>query len=265
MQQDQKVGLALGVLLIGTVAAFFFRNETHPARKAPTLNRAAEVDREIAEKNLTPYFAKQTGEKEAADQSPRAAADQASEPDVRTGERRLPSWDELQAEIKDPFAADAGLDAVPTPAPDPIQVESPATVGAEKTEEPTTPVVGIEPSPGNAETIHEVQRGDTLSSIAGKYLGSQAKFQEIFNANRDQLRDANDLKIGMKLHIPDGKSRPAAVNTSLISTEVKPAPAVAVETIEPVSDSRDIAPAAEPPKLKFSPAKRRPTRGPATP
>lgn len=264
MQQDQKVGLALGVLLIGTVAAFFFRNETHPVRKPPTLNRAAEVDREIAERNLTPYFAPQAGEREVSAPSPRTAADLDSEPDVRTGERRLPTWDELQAEIEDPFADDAGLDAVPTPAPDPIQVEI-AAEAAEQSIVSTKPVVTSEPSPVTAETIHEVQRGDTLSSIAGKYFGSQAKFQEIFNANRDQLRDANDLKIGMKLRIPDGQSRPLAVNTSLISTELTPAAAVDAESVEPVSDSRGSSSVVEPPKLKFSPAKRRPARGPATP
>ena len=35
MNQDKKLGLALGILLIGTVAALFFRNEQELSTEVP--------------------------------------------------------------------------------------------------------------------------------------------------------------------------------------------------------------------------------------
>jgi LysM repeat protein len=259
MHRDQKVGLALGVLLIGAVAAFFFRNETHPARRAPSLERATEVDREIAERKLTPYFAPKTDAELAAEATERAAAQRSDEPDLRTGERRLPSWDELQAAIDDPFAADAALDAALPPAPDPIPVEpSPAAALAEATVEFSAADVVAQNASAVAPTIHEVQRGDTLSSVAGKYLGSQAKFQEIFEANRDQLRDANDLQIGMKLRIPDGKP---TMQTASRSDAIDATEATSAEMPEPIVQPSPPSSRTEIPKFKFTPSKRRPLRG----
>lgn len=49
---------------------------------------------------------------------------------------------------------------------------------------------------------HTVKRGETLSDIARKYLGNPNKHLEIYNANRDDLRNPNDLRIGMTLKIP---------------------------------------------------------------
>lgn len=50
---------------------------------------------------------------------------------------------------------------------------------------------------------HTVVSGDTLSSIAKKYYGDAAKWTKIFEANKDTLPDANSLKLGQKLKIPD--------------------------------------------------------------
>ena len=52
--------------------------------------------------------------------------------------------------------------------------------------------------------IHVVKSGDNLTRIARKYLKdtSSASISKIFEANRDQLSDPNDVAIGMKLRIP---------------------------------------------------------------
>jgi murein DD-endopeptidase MepM/ murein hydrolase activator NlpD len=62
---------------------------------------------------------------------------------------------------------------------------------------------------------HVVQRGETLSSIAAKYLGSAARYQELYQSNADRLRDANDLRVGMELRIPAAAAQsPAPTRTA---------------------------------------------------
>ena len=51
MHRDKKLGLALGILLIGAVGAFFFRNETgHPA-EIPELENTQAIDEQIREQD----------------------------------------------------------------------------------------------------------------------------------------------------------------------------------------------------------------------
>lgn len=49
---------------------------------------------------------------------------------------------------------------------------------------------------------HEVVAGDTLSKIAKRYYGDASLYMQIFEANKDQLKDPNLIKIGQKLRIP---------------------------------------------------------------
>ena len=51
--------------------------------------------------------------------------------------------------------------------------------------------------------IHEVVAGDTLSKIAKKFYGDANKYMKIFDANKDQLKDPDKIKVGQKLKIPD--------------------------------------------------------------
>lgn len=290
MQRDQKVGLALGVLLIGVVAAFFFRNETDPAERVPSLSRAEEVNREIAEKRLSPYFSEIEADElpGGGTAPPQNRSDQGA-----AGERKLPRWQEVTTERDgDPFAGASPERDVP--APDPIRYES-ATAGFSEPREDRSAPTSLEGTSGggaasSALRSHVVQPGETLSSIAGKYLGSQARYREIFESNRDQLRSADDLQVGMKLRIPDAKGSPAprpqpttsakrAKTPSNSRGEHKPVSAdstqQAVEKSATATDSLDGTPDATPseierdstsvgeptaPKLKFTPSKRRPLR-----
>lgn len=49
---------------------------------------------------------------------------------------------------------------------------------------------------------HEVQKGDTLSKIAEKYYGDPSLYKDIFEANRNILKDPNKIFPGQKLRIP---------------------------------------------------------------
>jgi nucleoid-associated protein YgaU len=54
----------------------------------------------------------------------------------------------------------------------------------------------------SAARTHTVVAGDTLGGIAKKYLGSTARANDVFEANRDVLSSPNALKIGQVLRIP---------------------------------------------------------------
>jgi nucleoid-associated protein YgaU len=51
-------------------------------------------------------------------------------------------------------------------------------------------------------TVHTVEAGDTLSSIADRFYGDPAKFRIIFAANRNQLDDPDVIVPGQVLRIP---------------------------------------------------------------
>ena len=51
--------------------------------------------------------------------------------------------------------------------------------------------------------VYEVVSGDSLSKIAKHFYGDAGKYQKIFEANRDQLKDPNLIKPGQKLKIPE--------------------------------------------------------------
>lgn len=50
---------------------------------------------------------------------------------------------------------------------------------------------------------HEVKPGDTLGKIAKQYYGKPAEYMHIFNANTDQLKNPDLIKVGQILTIPN--------------------------------------------------------------
>lgn len=59
--------------------------------------------------------------------------------------------------------------------------------------------------------VYVVEEGDTLYRIAKEQLGNPSKFGQIYQLNRDVLRDIDYLKPGTELLIPTGESRPDTV------------------------------------------------------
>ena len=60
-------------------------------------------------------------------------------------------------------------------------------------------------APGSAAsgtTTYTVKAGDTLSKIAKEHLGNANAYMEIFNLNKDQLSDPDEIKPGQVLKIP---------------------------------------------------------------
>jgi nucleoid-associated protein YgaU len=58
------------------------------------------------------------------------------------------------------------------------------------------------PAPGQAAT-YTVKKGDTLSGISQQFYGQASAYRRIFEANRDQLSDPDEIKPGQVLRIPE--------------------------------------------------------------
>lgn len=61
------------------------------------------------------------------------------------------------------------------------------------------PSASAKPAP----KIHTVVAGDTLSAIAKKYYGKAGEYMKIFEANKDKLKNPDQIKPGQELVIPD--------------------------------------------------------------
>ncbi|HEX7150086.1 MAG TPA: LysM peptidoglycan-binding domain-containing protein [Thermoanaerobaculia bacterium] len=61
---------------------------------------------------------------------------------------------------------------------------------------------GLAPQTSTGARTHTVNKGETLTHIAQHYYGKASEYQKIFNANRDQLSDADKIREGMTLKIP---------------------------------------------------------------
>lgn len=66
----------------------------------------------------------------------------------------------------------------------------------------------LRPPPPEGEPAYIVRRGDTLSDLAGRYLGSAARWREIYDANRGLIPNPNALQPGVRLSIPGGRGLP---------------------------------------------------------
>ena len=66
-------------------------------------------------------------------------------------------------------------------------------------EVPKAPASGGE---ADAPVFHTVQKGETLSAIAKKYLGNANRYNDIFKANQPMLSDPDKIYPGQTLRIP---------------------------------------------------------------
>lgn len=58
------------------------------------------------------------------------------------------------------------------------------------------------PSAESPPSTYVVRPGDTLNSIARRAYGNPARWERIFDANRDLLRSPDDLRVGQELRLP---------------------------------------------------------------
>jgi nucleoid-associated protein YgaU len=57
--------------------------------------------------------------------------------------------------------------------------------------------------PGTSEPrVYVVQQGDTLSQIAKSVYGEATRWREIYEANKQKIKDPKIIRPGQELHIP---------------------------------------------------------------
>jgi hypothetical protein len=268
VHQDQRIGLGLAVLLLGAAGAFFFRNDPKPAHPSPRLKSARALDARISEMQNSPYLPNGDDEQDSPGTSATRVSDRkgsdeesfkASLPKFGTADSSNPgvsrSWD---------GSSDDGVQEL-TPIPFPPGVTESLPHGSASTRTAAQ-------SPTPPDHVHVVQKGDTLSSIAAKELGSSGRFLEIFEANRDQLNDANDVRIGMSLRIPSRQAQ----HPEVISNNRPARPKISAPPLLPPDSGNAIGSDLPPvganlggdatdrtatdvaPKKKFEPARRMP-------
>jgi nucleoid-associated protein YgaU len=187
MQRDLKIGISLCFLMFGVVGALMFRRE-QPTVKAQGLQvkTARQLDQKIAQRGHMPYM---TGEIESDE------AEEAEALKKKQGAHSVHLQPTLHAEGEDDLVAPplAGIG----------QQGTKRTIGADsrRPRDAMAPRVVAENIIAGPQT-HTIQSGDTLSSLAEKYLGSQKRFQEIFDANRNLLTSPNRLPEGVVITIP---------------------------------------------------------------
>lgn len=290
MHPDIKMGLAVGLALVGLVGAMFYRHEPDNLDTVPPpLEDQAAIDKEISQSPRAPYLnpiddiEKGESAKSAGGTSP-GNSSVASGPGP--GNARGPLAD--PADDLDATDREAGLATARTGTGEPDPLRPPArreeipahnrewTATPSRTETAAAGGVAAGANSANqgsgakpATRRHVVQAGDTLTRIAERYLGSKAYVRDIYQANRDRMRSIDDLPEGASLIIPDpaSLSRSAVGNAAPSGTAsgppLEPTPArTRVEDEDTGEDPLRASSSAKPFKLTFEPVRRR--RGPAS-
>ncbi len=68
---------------------------------------------------------------------------------------------------------------------------------------PTDIVADIQVANTDYYTKHTVVKGESLSKISKHYYDDAMKYKAIFDANRDQLSDPDEIEVGQVLTIPN--------------------------------------------------------------
>ncbi|MBP6827196.1 MAG: LysM peptidoglycan-binding domain-containing protein [Saprospiraceae bacterium] len=68
---------------------------------------------------------------------------------------------------------------------------------------PTDIVADIQVANSDVYAMHTVTKGESLSKIAKHYYDDLMKYKQIFDANRDQLKNPDLIEVGQVLRIPN--------------------------------------------------------------
>ncbi len=196
MRRSKKLAVACGVLAVGIAVALLSRGESRrpgsggaaPARHRPIPpHRQATLDASPVSVPDEPVELPHLLDRlEPVDEDNDLAI---------AGHRERITAEPLFGESAAPWAgADAWRPSRKAP---PLRAEPSAQEIPPRQDEPSE-ISMSEAAP----LMHRVRKGDTLSSLAARYLGSGERFWELFAANRDRLRNPDLLPVGLELRIP---------------------------------------------------------------
>lgn len=293
MHPDRKIGFAMGILLVGIVAALFFRNEPLTMDDLPTVRREKQLNDQLRARDVAVYLNDSDVDADPgtlSDDSPpwtmrdlvedlnarndgvplpvgvsestRVNSNQRSRGGMTHGAAGLPlddfhraghslAGDGDSSEFRTPVLEPSGDDIRVAMGPGAAPLATGSTNGASsgggqsgasrRPLPPLTPPIKSDAGGGTAVTLNSsgktdaelkldpqtetlfpkhqakvvdglkipphfdeytVKYGDTLSHIAERFLGSQSRFHEIFDANRDRISAPDKLQVGKSLRIP---------------------------------------------------------------
>jgi hypothetical protein len=208
---DRKVGFAMGILLIGVVAALFFRNEPLSVKDAPSVEREDLIDDRLRDRNISVYTDNADRSSSETPQTNWTLPEVLSEYGQQNSGVALPIGAAAEG------AAQNDQSTVPGTLPQPgdsLSFTPPVVVEKLQPREPNvaedfdvpqfsdgTALPDISSSSSSYDE-YTVRYGDTLSEIAGKLLGSPGRYEEIYDANRDRIGNPDRLKVGAAIRIP---------------------------------------------------------------
>ena len=92
----------------------------------------------------------------------------------------------------------------PKPAAEPVICPPPAAPEA-----PKPAAAEPKPAPEEPPKTYTVVQGDSLYGISQKLFGSPRHYERIYEMNRDRIKDANTLQVGINLRVPEVTAKPA--------------------------------------------------------
>ena len=116
--------------------------------------------------------------------------------------------------ILPPLGVNQMQESVPQAAlPGGTNLGTPSSSGAASPKGNVPPMVNVPPAPQKISfnstsakaptgTTYTVQAGESLLDVAKKVYGDPRRYQDLFEANRRQLRTPSDMKVGMVLVVP---------------------------------------------------------------
>lgn len=232
MRRSKKLAIAFGVVAIGIAMALLPRGPND----SPGVNKSATAQRRPSPRQRTPRAAAPVEVAEDAVELPRLVDGIEDADDAPGGTLRDSRYERREKITAEPLfgggdgiAADAWRPSTKAP---PLRAE-PVNRRIEKAFDvfddsldppPANGDAPQQPDAASAPRTHRVQKGDTLSALAARYLGSSERFWEIFTANRDRLRNPDVLPIGLELRIPPQASPVPSNRRQTIEGPLAPLP-----------------------------------------
>lgn len=226
MHPDRKIGIAMGILLVGVVAALFFRNEPLDVDDSLTMRRERELNERLRERDVAIYLDGDARDREDGEDplefnlkdlfgrldsqhsgppiplaAPGVIESKPLNSDVKPQAplKFHPPVDEPPEEVASHQSADSERD---TPSDSLVSKDSGM---AEIFQNPGSHAEGGESgnkTPSGDFEEYTVRFGDTLSGISERVLGSQNRFREIYDINKDRISNPDRLQVGKAIRVP---------------------------------------------------------------
>ncbi len=225
MQRDVKVGLVLGVLLVAVIAVLFFRKDEDEQEKFSQLLPSPEA---------------------VVDRARDALGPSASEPYPVAPEHLADKWNGSltnqpvrtpapgRAKSAEPSPDDGDAASIRSNGPGSVVLLPPESGTTKPAARPKLDALAPVGRTGHSDsashlnaagvTEYTIQEGDTLSSIASRFLKSSSQYPLIFEANRDVLLDPDHVPVGRTIRIPNANrsEQPASTATATVAPAPRP-------------------------------------------